>query len=173
MVKLQLKFFTFEKQIRLRLKKIKKHKELIIYGFSAAILLLLLNWFKYRFLILHNQTELYIGIIAVFFTLVGIWASKKLSKTQVKTVIVEKETVVHKNLTFNLNQAELETRKISKRELEVLQLMAEGLSNQEIATRLFVSLNTIKTHSSNLFEKLDVKRRTQAIELGKKLQLIP
>lgn len=138
-----------------------------------AILLLLLNWFKYRFLIIQNQTELYIGIIAVFFTLVGIWASKKLSKPEIKTVIVEKQIVVQKNLNFNLNQIELETRKISKRELEVLQLMSEGLSNQEIAARLFVSLHTIKTHSSNLFEKLDVKRRTQAVEIAKKLQLIP
>ena len=138
-----------------------------------VVLLLLLNWFKYRFLIIKNQTELYIGIIAVFFTFVGIWASKKLSKPQVKTVIVEKEIVVQKNLNFNLNQAELDARKISKRELEVLQLMSEGLSNQEIASRLFVSLHTIKTHSSNLFEKLEVKRRTQAVETAKKLQLIP
>lgn len=138
-----------------------------------AVLLLLLNWFKYRFLIIQNQTEFYIGIIAVFFTLVGIWVSKKLSKPQVKTVIVEKEIVVQKNLNFNLNQAELEARKISKRELEVLQLMSEGLSNQEIASRLFVSLHTIKTHTSNLFEKLEVKRRTQAVETAKKLQLIP
>lgn len=152
---------------------IKKHKELITYAIAMAVLLLLLNWFKYRFLIIQNQTELYIGIIAVFFTLVGIWASKKLSKPQVKTVIVEKEIVVQKNLNFNLNQAELDARKISKRELEVLQLMSEGLSNQEIASRLFVSLHTIKTHTSNLFEKLEVKRRTQAVETAKKLQLIP
>ncbi len=155
------------------MEKIKKHKELITYAISTVILLLLLNWFKYRFLIIQNQTELYIGIIAVFFTLVGIWASKKLSKPQVKTVIVEKEIVVQKNLNFDLNQAELDARKISKRELEVLQLMSEGLSNQEIAARLFVSLHTIKTHSSNLFEKLEVKRRTQAVETAKKLQLIP
>lgn len=159
--------------MKLILEKIKKHKELIAYAFSMAVMLLLLNWFKYRFLIIQNQTEVYIGIIAVFFTLVGIWASKKLTKPQVKTVIVEKEIVVQKNLNFNLNQAELDARKISKRELEVLELMAEGLSNQEIASRLFVSLHTIKTHTSNLFEKLEAKRRTQAVETAKKLQLIP
>ncbi|MBL7886227.1 MAG: DNA-binding response regulator [Flavobacterium sp.] len=159
--------------MKLILEKIKKHKELIAYAFSMAVMLLLLNWFKYRFLIIQNQTEVYIGIIAVFFTLVGIWTSKKLTKPQVKTVIVEKEIVVQKNLNFNLNQAELDARKISKRELEVLELMAEGLSNQEIASRLFVSLHTIKTHTSNLFEKLEAKRRTQAVETAKKLQLIP
>lgn len=156
-----------------QLEKIKKHKELIAYAFSMAVLLLLLNWFKYRFMVLQNQTEIYIGIIALFFTLLGIWVSKKLVKTEVKTVVVEKEIIISKNLHFNLNQTELDARKISKRELEVLELMAEGLSNQEIASRLFVSLNTIKTHSSNLFEKLEVKRRTQAVEMGKKLQLIP
>ena len=155
------------------MEKIKKHNELIAYAFSMAVLLLLLNWFKYRFMVLQNQTEIYIGIIALFFTLLGIWVSKKLVKTEVKTVVVEKEIIISKNLHFNLNQTELDARKISKRELEVLELMAEGLSNQEIASRLFVSLNTIKTHSSNLFEKLEVKRRTQAVEMGKKLQLIP
>ena len=156
-----------------QLEKFKKHKELLAYAFSMAVLLLLLNWFKYRFMVLQNQTEIYIGIIALFFTLLGIWVSKKLVKTEVKTVVVEKEIIISKNLHFNLNQTELDARKISKRELEVLELMAEGLSNQEIASRLFVSLNTIKTHSSNLFEKLEVKRRTQAVEMGKKLQLIP
>ena len=74
---------------------------------------------------------------------------------------------------FILNEEELFNRKISKRELEVLTLMAKGLSNQEIATSLFVSLNTVKTHSAKLFEKLEVKRRTQAIETAKKLQLLP
>ncbi len=156
-----------------QLEKIKKHKELIAYAFSMAVLLLLLNWFKYRFMVLQNQTEIYIGIIALFFTLLGIWVSKKLVKTEVKTVVVEKEIIISKNLHFNLNQTELDARKISKRELEVLELMAEGLSNQEIASRLFVSLHTIKTHTSNLFEKLEVKRRTQAVETAKKLQLIP
>lgn len=155
------------------LEKIKKHKELIGYAVLMALLLLLLNWFKYRFLIVQNQTEFYFGIIALIFTFLGVWVSQKLSLTKTKTVIVEKEIFVQKDLNFTINPAELKARKISKRELEVLQLMSDGLSNQEIASRLFVSLNTIKTHSSNLFEKLEVKRRTQAVEMAKKLQLIP
>jgi ATP/maltotriose-dependent transcriptional regulator MalT len=72
-----------------------------------------------------------------------------------------------------LNQKELQNLGLSKREMEVLQLMAEGLSNHEIASRLFVSLNTIKTHSSKVFEKLEVNRRTQAVDKAKKLSLIP
>lgn len=152
---------------------IKKHKELIGYAVSMAVLMLLLRWIQYKFLIIHSQTEIYMGMIALIFTFLGIWASQKLSKPKVETVVIEKEIIVQRNLDFLLNEDEMEKRKISKRELEVLKLMAEGLSNQEIASRLFVSLNTIKTHSSKVFEKLEVKRRTQAIETAKKLHLLP
>ena len=138
-----------------------------------AILMLLLRWLEFRFLILEHQYEIYVGLIAVFFLLFGIWVANKVAKPKEKTVIIEKEVRVISNDDFILNENELHARKISKRELEVLTLMAEGLSNQEIAERLFVSLNTIKTHSAKLFEKLEVKRRTQAIETAKKLSLLP
>ena len=85
--------------------------------------------------------------------------------------MVEKEVKIFQD-NFSINTEAIETLKISSRELEVLQLMAKGLSNQEIADALFVSLHTIKTHNANLFEKLDVKRRTQAVEVAKKLQII-
>jgi NarL family two-component system response regulator LiaR len=84
----------------------------------------------------------------------------------------EKQVFVDNDSDFKLNEQAVAQLRISKRELEVLQLMAEGLSNQEIAGRLFVSLNTIKTHTSNLFEKLEAGRRTQAIEKAKRLSLI-
>ena len=137
-----------------------------------AVLLLLLRWLEFRFLILEHQFEIYIGIISVFFLLFGIWLAHKITKPKVKTIVVEKEVRVPVE-DFILNETELQQRSISKRELEVLTLMAKGLSNQEIAEQLFVSLNTIKTHSAKLFEKLEVKRRTQAIETAKKLQLLP
>lgn len=158
--------------INLNLNKIKQYKEIIMYAISMAILLLLLRFLEYKFLILQNELGLYIGIIALFFTILGIWASNKLTTPKVKTIIIEKEILVEKSLDFIVNAQEVYNRKISKRELEVLELMAQGLSNQEIASRLFVSLNTIKTHSSNLFQKLDVKRRTQAIETAKKIGII-
>ncbi|WP_396191358.1 response regulator transcription factor [Flavobacterium sp.] len=158
--------------IHYNLNKIKQHKEIIMYAIAMAVLLVVLRFLEYKFLILQNEFGLYIGIIALFFTVLGIWASNKLTTPKVKTVIVEKEIFVQKKLDFTINEEELSFRKISKRELEVLQLMANGLSNQEIASRLFVSLNTIKTHSSNLFQKLEVKRRTQAIETGKKIGII-
>ncbi|GEC79911.1 helix-turn-helix transcriptional regulator [Flavobacterium aquatile LMG 4008 = ATCC 11947] len=155
-----------------KLNKIKQNKEFIMYAISMAMLLLLLRFLEYKFLILQNEFGLYIGIIALFFTFLGIWASNKLTSPKVKTIVIEKEIVVEKRLDFVVNEEELNNRKISKRELEVLELMAQGLSNQEIASRLFVSLNTIKTHSSNLFQKLEVKRRTQAIETAKKIGII-
>lgn len=155
------------------LQKLKQHKELLSYALSMAVLMLVLRWLEFRFMIVQHQYEIYVGLIAVFFLLFGIWVANKITKSKEKTIIVEKEIRITSNENFILNETELQERKISKRELEVLTLMAEGLSNNEIAERLFVSLNTVKTHSAKLFEKLDVKRRTQAIETAKKLQLLP
>lgn len=138
-----------------------------------AILLFLLKWLELRLVIFNHAFEIYIGAIAVIFTGLGIWLALKLSKP--KTVVVEKAVYIqqHTGNGFVVNEQEIEKLGISNRELEVLQLMAEGLSNQEIAEKLFVSLNTIKTHSSNLFIKLDVKRRTQAVDTAKKRRIIP
>ena len=137
------------------------------------LLLLLLRWLEFRFLVLNHALDIYIGAIALIFTGLGIWLALKLAKPKTQTIIVEKEVYVQPQEEFVLNEAELEKLAISKRELEVLELMAKGMSNQEIAERLFVSLNTIKTHSGKIFEKLDVKRRTQAVEKAKRLSIIP
>lgn len=126
-----------------------------------------------RFIIIDNQLELYAGTIAVIFTGLGIWLTLKLRKPKIQTIIVEKEVFAINKNGFTINQEEVRKLNISKRELEVLQLMAEGLSNQEIAARLFVSLNTIKTHSAQIFEKMEVKRRTKAIDMAKRLSIIP
>lgn len=126
-----------------------------------------------RYVLTDDSVDAYIGIIAVLFTGLGIWLAVKLRKPKVETVVIEKEVHLTPPSQFVLNEAEVKRLNLSKRELEVLQLMAEGLSNQEIADKLFVSLNTIKTHSAQVFEKMDVKRRTQAVDTGKKLGLIP
>ncbi|MBL7909999.1 MAG: DNA-binding response regulator [Bacteroidia bacterium] len=151
-----------------------KNKLVIIYGASLALLLLILKWLEYRFILISHSFEIFIGAIAVIFMGLGIWLALKLAKPKIETVIVEveKEVFINSGADFVFNEAELEKLGISKRELEVLQLMSAGLSNNEIAEKLFVSLNTVKTHSSKLFEKLDVKRRTQAIEKAKRLNLI-
>jgi len=156
------------------LKQLAKYRYILLYGGSMAILLFVLKWLELRFVIIDHAQEVYIGAIALIFTSLGIWLALKLARPKVHTIIVEKE--VYKPAgkgTFTVNERELEKTGLSTRELEVLQLIAEGLSNQEIAARLFVSLNTIKTHSSRIFEKLDVKRRTQAIEKAKRLNIIP
>jgi DNA-binding CsgD family transcriptional regulator len=161
------------------LKSLIKHKYIVLYGISMAILLFLLRWLELRFIIIDHSFEIYAGAIALIFTALGIWLAIKLTKPKIKTVVVEKEVYIHQEVPtppaspFTLNEKALNKSGLSKRELEVLQLIADGHSNQEIADRLFVSLNTVKTHSSNVFLKLDVKRRTQAIEKAKRLSLIP
>ncbi|MGZ3764021.1 MAG: response regulator transcription factor [Mucilaginibacter sp.] len=150
-----------------------RNKQIIIYGIALAFLIFLLKWLEIRFIVMDRQLEIYAGIIAVIFTALGIWLALKIRKPQVHTVIVEKEVYAANKTEFSLNQDALRKLSLSKRELEVLQLMAGGLSNQEIAAKLFVSLNTVKTHSAQIFEKMEVKRRTQAIDLAKKLSIIP
>lgn len=148
-----------------------KNKSTILYGVFLAALLFLLKWLELRFIIINHAFEIYAGAIAVLFTALGIWLALKLTKP--KTILIEKEIFTERAEKFILDENELAKLNISKRELEVLQLMSAGLSNQEIAAKLFVSLNTIKTHNARLFEKLEVKRRTQAIETAKRLSLIP
>jgi ATP/maltotriose-dependent transcriptional regulator MalT len=108
---------------------------------------------------------------------VGIWLGLKLTrKEQViveREVIVEKEVLIPAGTPFARNEERLQELAITKRELEILGLIAHGLSNREIAERLFVSENTVKTHSSRLFDKLSARRRTQAVQRGKELGLIP
>jgi DNA-binding NarL/FixJ family response regulator len=133
------------------------------YGLSLATLVAVLNYVEYRFLVRDLSQEVYVGAIAIIFTALGIWAGPRLLKR--KVVVVRPD--------FVLDQRALERLGISKREHEVLELMAKGLSNQEIADKLFVSVNTVKTHLANLFVKLEVSRRTQAVQRGKELGFIP
>jgi len=151
----------------------RKHEATIIYSISLGFLLLLLKWLELRFILFDHSFEIYIGFIAVIFTALGIWLALKLSKPTVETVVVEKEVYVTRNETFILNTSLISQLELSKRELEILSLMAQGHSNEEIAKTIFVSLSTVKTHNQNLFIKLDVKRRTQAVEKAKRLNLIP
>ncbi len=137
-------------------------RTIIIYGAALAALVFILKWLEYRYFLRDLSTEFYISVVAVLFTGLGVWTGLKL--TQKKVVIASPN--------FVLNENELQRLGISKREHEVLQLMAQGLSNQEIADKLFVSLNTIKTHTSNLFLKLEASRRTEAVKKAKELGLI-
>ncbi|HET6995184.1 MAG TPA: LuxR C-terminal-related transcriptional regulator [Chitinophagaceae bacterium] len=150
-----------------------RNKATIIYSVSLAFLLFLLKWLELRFIIFDHSFEIYIGFIAVIFTALGIWLALKLSKPKIQTVVVEKEVYVTRNEDFVLDTSLISQLELSKRELEILGLLAQGYSNQEIAAKLFVSLSTVKTHIQNLFEKLEVKRRIQAVEKARSLNLIP
>jgi len=150
-----------------------RHKAIILYSISLAFLLFLLKWLELRFIIYRHSFEIYIGAIALLFTALGIWLALKLSKPKVKTVVIEKEVYLSRRENFTPNTSLISQFELSKRELEILSLMAEGHSNEEIAKTIFISLSTVKTHNQNIFAKLDVKRRTQAIDKAKRLNLIP
>ena len=152
---------------------LRMHKATILYGLALAFLLFFLKWLELRFIIFDHSFEIYIGFIAIIFTTLGIWLALKLSKPKIKTVVVEKEVYINRNKSFVPDKLLLSQLELSKRELEILNLLALGHSNQEIAATLFVSLSTVKTHNQHLFEKLEVKRRIQAVEKAKRLNLIP
>ena len=146
-------------------------KNILIYGLVLGVLIAGLKFAEYSLILRNNSFEIYAGLIALLFTTVGIWAGSKFVKK--KEVVIVKEVMVQAPADFVVNENNLKHFNISKRELDVLALMAQGLSNQEVADKLFVSLNTVKTHSSKLFEKLNVERRTQAVQEAKKLGLVP
>jgi two-component system, NarL family, response regulator LiaR len=138
-------------------------KTILIYGVALAALTGILKFIEYRFFVRDLSLEFYLGLVAILFAGLGVWAGLRLTRRK----------VVIANPDFKFNEPELQRLGISKREYEVLELMAQGLSNQEIADKLFVSLNTVKTHSSNLFMKLDARRRTQAVRRAKEFGLLP
>jgi len=145
-------------------------RHILVYGISGGVLIALLKSIEYRYLVMEHSIEIYGGLIAAIFAVLGIWLGLKLTRN--KETVVVKEVPAAASKPFTLNESKLEELGITRRELEILGLIAEGLSNREIAERLFVSQNTVKTHSSRLFVKLGAKRRTQAVQIGKELGLI-
>lgn len=157
---------------------LKRNRELIIYGAALALTFVLLKISEYKLLLVDHSFELYIGLVALLFLCVGVWVAGKLRMPHKETKVVEKEVLVEKTVyipqpvEFERNQQMMAAMELSSREMEVLQLMAAGHSNQEIADQLFLSLSTIKTHVSNLYFKMDVTRRTQAVEKAIRLGII-
>lgn len=138
-------------------------RTVIIYGAAMAALIGLLKFVEYKYILRDIPLEFYIGLVAVMFTAIGIWAGLRLTRPKIVEVAGP----------FDRNEANLEQTGLSKRELEVLELIAAGHSNQEIAEKLFVSTSTVKTHVSNILAKLNASRRTQAIRRAQELHLIP
>jgi two-component system, NarL family, response regulator LiaR len=146
-------------------------RHVLIYGLIGGVLIAGLKWIEYRFLVVEHSIEIYGALIAATFAVLGIWLGLKLTKTQ--HTIVVKEVPVPAGEPFTPDEKKREDLSITRRELEVLELIAQGMSNREIAEKLYVSENTVKTHSSRVFDKLGARRRTQAVQLGKELGLIP
>jgi DNA-binding CsgD family transcriptional regulator len=143
----------------------------LIYGLCGGVLIVVLKLVEFRFLVVEHSIEIYGGLVALIFASLGIWLGLKLTKK--KEVLIVKEVPVPATQPFALNERRLKDLGITRRELEILELIAQGMSNREIAGKLFVSENTVKTHSSRLFDKLSAKRRTQAVQIGKEMGLIP
>lgn len=151
---------------------LKDSRHIFLYGLILSVLVFALKWLQWKFLIVDNATDIYVGLIAVFFTGLGVWIATQLTKTKVQTVIIEKEIYKTRPEDFIINETELQKLKLSSREYEILQLLSKGYSNNQIAETLFLSVSTIKTHTSNLYFKLEVKNRMQAVERSKQLGII-
>jgi DNA-binding CsgD family transcriptional regulator len=146
-------------------------KHVLGYGLLAGILITVLRLIEYRWLVVEHSVEIYGGLIAAVFAALGIWLGLRLTRNR-ETVVV-REVMVPAPVEFVRDHSRVQSLGITPRELEILELIAAGLSTREIAERVFVSENTVKTHSSRVFDKLGARRRTQAVQLGKELRLIP
>jgi len=146
-------------------------RHVLMYGLIGGVLIALLKWSEYQFLVVEHSVEIYGALIAATFAVLGIWLGLKLTGKP-QTVVV-KEVPVAAGGPFIPDERKREDLHITRRELEILELIARGLSNREIAEKLFVSENTVKSHSSRVFDKLGARRRTQAVQLGKEFGLLP
>jgi DNA-binding CsgD family transcriptional regulator len=167
-------------------------RHILTYGLIGGVLIVVLALSEYRFMVIEHSVEIYGGLVAVTFAVLGIWLGLKLTKTPQERVVVKEVPVevpvevlvqvpgpavavsasVH-SVPFVRDERRREELTITPREIEILELIARGMSNREIAEKLFVSENTVKTHSSRVFDKLGAKRRTQAVQFGKELGLLP
>jgi ATP/maltotriose-dependent transcriptional regulator MalT len=156
-------------------------RDILLYGVCGGVLIVFLKLVEYRFLVVEHSVEIYGALVAALFAGLGIWLG--LTLTRKKPAVIVQERIVRETIIkevpaqtadpFVADQTRVSQLGITARELEILGLIATGLSNREIAGRLFVSENTVKTHSSRLFDKLGAKRRTQAVQIGKTARLIP
>ena len=153
-------------------------RHVLIFGLVGGLLIAILQYTEYRFVVIEHSIEMYGALVAALFSAFGIWLGLKIARRRVtiRETVVVKEVPVPKEAPvtepFAPDKAQQQTLGITPRELEILALIARGLSNREIATQLFVSESTVKTHCARAFDKLGVGRRTQAVKRGKELGLL-
>jgi NarL family two-component system response regulator LiaR len=147
-------------------------RHVLILGVVGGVLIAVLKWTEYQFLVVQHSFEIYGALIAAVFAGLGIWLGVRLNRRPLPlaAAVTEAASVVP---PFQPDPKRRDELGITRRELEILGLVAQGMSNREIAGALFVSENTVKTHCSRAFDKLGAKRRTQAVQLGKELGLLP
>lgn len=145
----------------------------LLCGILGGILVAVLRWSEYRFLVLDYSVEIYGAIVAAIFAGLGIWLGNRLTRGRRSAAVAEAPAPVPATVSFAADEKKRDGCGITRRELEILELVAQGMSNREIAGKLFVSENTVKTHCSRAFDKLGARRRTEAVQLGKKLGLLP
>jgi DNA-binding CsgD family transcriptional regulator len=152
-------------------------RHVVIFGLVGGLLIATLQYTEYRFVVIEHSVELYSALVAILFAAFGIWLGLRITRSREtirETVVVREVLVPAEALApFAPNTARQQTLGITARELEILTLVARGMSNREIATQLFVSENTVKTHCARAFDKLGAARRTQAVQRGKELGLLP
>ena len=150
-------------------------RHVLIFGLVGGVLIAILQYTEYRFVIIEHSVELYSALIAILFATFGIWLGLRITRRR-ETVVVREVLVPAEAPAlepFAPNTAQQQNLGITARELEILTLVARGFSNREIATQLFVSENTVKTHCARAFDKLGAARRTQAVQRAKELGLLP
>lgn len=154
-------------------------RHVLIFGLVGGVLIATLQYTQYRFVVIEHSVELYAALVAILFATFGIWLGLRITRGRetIRETVVVREVLVPAEAPalepFATNTAQQEKLGITPRELEILTLVARGLSNREIATQLFVSENTVKTHCARAFDKLGAARRTQAVQRGKELGLLP
>jgi DNA-binding CsgD family transcriptional regulator len=148
-------------------------REIALFGVCGGILIAALRLAEYRFLVLQHSGAIYGAIVAALFAGLGIWLGGTLTRKKPEVVVREVPVEVRVDGPFVQDEARVRELQLTPRELEILGLIAEGLSNREIAERVFVSENTVKTHVSRVLDKLGARRRTEAVQLGKSWRLIP
>jgi NarL family two-component system response regulator LiaR len=153
-------------------------KTILLYGLLGGVLIAGLKLVEYRFLVLEHSLEIYGGVVALLFSVVGIGLGRKLTRTRETLVVREVPVRVEVRVPapagepFVRDPERVRALGITPRELEILEALAAGLSNREIAERLFVSENTVKTHATRVFAKLDARRRTQAVQRAKEAGIL-
>lgn len=150
-------------------------RRVLIYGVVAGSCTALLQLIEYRWLVADHAFAIYGGVVATLFATLGIWLGLRLTRkrVEIREVPVPVEVRVPAPAAFVRDETRVTALGLTPRELEILALMAEGLSNREIAGRAFVSENTVKTHASRVLDKLGAARRTQAIQRARALRLVP